>query len=227
MIPKNPSDFSSLIDHTLLRADATRTEIDRLCQEALTYRFATVCLNPVYVLRASPLLSGSDVKVCTVIGFPLGASVTAVKVQEALQAVADGARELDMVIQLGALKEARYGDVEDDIRAVVRAVHKDVTVKAILETCLWKEDQIRKACQIAIQAGVHFVKTSTGFRPLGPAWRRSGSCGKRSASGRASKPPEAYATLRLPRRWWKRGQLASGPAPASRSSAFPDPKDEA
>lgn len=167
MIPKNPEDLASLIDHTLLRADATRPEIDRLCKEALTYRFATVCLNPVYVSRASRLLSGSNVKVCTVIGFPLGASATAVKVREALQAVADGAREVDMVIQLGALKEARYGDVEDDIRAVVRAMPEDVTVKAILETCLWKEEQIRKACQIAVQAGVHFVKTSTGFSSAG------------------------------------------------------------
>jgi deoxyribose-phosphate aldolase len=163
MMSKKPSDLSSLIDHTLLRADATRMEIDRLCQEALTYRFATVCLNPVFVTRANQILSGSDVKVCTVIGFPLGASVTAVKVREALQAVADGARELDMVIQLGALKEARYGDVEEDIRSVVLAVPENITVKAILETCLWKEEQIRKACRIAVQAGVHFVKTSTGF----------------------------------------------------------------
>ena len=163
MIPKNPSDLSSLIDHTLLRADATRAEIDRLCQEALTYRFAAVCLNPVYVPQASHLLSGSDVKVCTVVGFPLGASATSIKVREALQAVADGARELDMVIQLGAFKEARYGDVEEDIRSVVQAVTEDITVKAILETCLWKEEQIRKACLIAVQAGVHFVKTSTGF----------------------------------------------------------------
>jgi deoxyribose-phosphate aldolase len=163
MIPRNPGDLASLIDHTLLRADATRPEIDRLCQEALTYHFATVCLNPVFVTRANQILFGSDVKVCTVIGFPLGASVTAVKVREALQAVADGARELDMVIQLGALKEARYGDVEEDIRSVVRAVPENITVKAILETCLWKEEQIRKACRIAVQAGVHFVKTSTGF----------------------------------------------------------------
>ena len=163
MIPKKPGDLSSLIDHTLLRADATQMEIDRLCQEALTYRFAAVCLNPVYVPRASHILSGSDVKVCTVIGFPLGASATSIKVREALQAVADGARELDMVIQLGAFKEALYQDVEEDIRSVVRAMPEGITVKAILETCLWKTEQIRKACLIAVQAGVHFVKTSTGF----------------------------------------------------------------
>ncbi len=161
MIIHEPQDLAPLIDHTLLRPEATQAEIDQLCREALTYSFAAVCANPVFVPFVRDRLAASPVKVCTVIAFPLGASATPVKVEEAIQAVSEGAQELDMVIQLGALRERRFRAVEEDIRAVVSAV--PVTVKVILEICLWNEEQIRTACQLAMQAGARFVKTSTGF----------------------------------------------------------------
>lgn len=154
---------SRLIDHTLLAAQATPDEIARLCDEAREHGFCSVCVNPAHVPQARAALQGSDVKVCTVIGFPLGANSSAVKAFEAAEAVRLGADEVDMVINIGLAKAGRWAAVQDDIAAVVRAVAPQTVVKVILEICLLDEDEIRRACQAAVAAGAHFVKTSTGF----------------------------------------------------------------
>jgi deoxyribose-phosphate aldolase len=156
--------IAALIDHTLLKADATETEIDRLCDEALGHRFAFVCVNPVWVRMAAARLAGSRTGICSVVAFPLGATLTTVKVFEARQAVADGARELDMVLHLGALRAGAIQHVEGDIAAVVRAAREgDATVKVIIEAALLSEEEKVTACRIAQKAGAAFVKTSTGF----------------------------------------------------------------
>lgn len=154
------------IDHTLLKPEATRAEIIKLCHEALENRFYSVCINPSYVKTAVKELQGSKVKVCAVIGFPLGATTAAVKAFEAAEAVESGAEEIDMVIHVGALKgrEGRY--VLDDISAVVKAT-KGKTVKVIIETGLLTSDEKILACRLAKEAGANFVKTSTGFGPGG------------------------------------------------------------
>jgi deoxyribose-phosphate aldolase len=157
-------DLAPLIDFTLLKADAQPAEIDRLCAEARQSGFASVCVNPSYVSRCRQLLSGSPVKVCTVIGFPLGSNATATKVAEADQAIMDGAQELDMVIHVGMLKAGADDYVRNDIGAVVLAAHQHhALVKVIIETSLLTDGEKRKACQLAKQAGADFVKTSTGF----------------------------------------------------------------
>lgn len=152
------------IDHTLLKPEATSEQIAKLCQEAVKYHFASVCVNPTYALLAAQQLRGSSVKVCTVVGFPLGAHTTAVKAYEAQQAVGDGAAELDMVMNIGALKSGDEALVEADIAAVAQVAHGSGAIcKVILETALLSDEEKVKACRLAKQAGADFVKTSTGF----------------------------------------------------------------
>ena len=162
------SDVARLIDHTLLKADASQDEIAQLCYEAKTYNFASVCVNPAHVKLSAQLLKGSAVKVCTVIGFPLGASAATTKGFEAGQALRDGATELDMVINVGALKSQDYDAVLEDIATVVSVGHaSNALVKTILETALLTDEEKVIACQLARVAGADFVKTSTGFGPGG------------------------------------------------------------
>src|SRR5947208_2496610 len=157
-------DWASLIDHTLLKPDATESEINRLCEEAAQYHFASVCVNPTWVRVSACHLQGSGVPVCTVIGFPLGATLSDVKAYEARRAIMDGAREVDMVINVGALKSGDDCLVEHDIRSVVEVAHEySVTCKVIIETALLTDDEKVRACQAAKRAGADFVKTSTGF----------------------------------------------------------------
>jgi len=157
-------DLARYIDHTLLRPEATREEVLRVCEEALSYGFATVVVNPYWVRDVARRLHGSEVKPCTVVGFPLGATLTDVKVYEARRAIFDGAREIDMVINIGALKSGQDEVVERDIRAVVEACHEfGVLCKVIIETALLTEEEKVKACVLAKRAGADFVKTSTGF----------------------------------------------------------------
>ncbi|MCA0387690.1 MAG: deoxyribose-phosphate aldolase [Bacteroidetes bacterium] len=153
-----------MIDHTLLKPDATIAEIKTLCAEAKQYEFASVCVNPCHVKLCSDLLRGTRVKVCTVIGFPLGSNPTAVKRAEAEQAMAEGAQELDMVINVGWLKSGMYREVFEDIQQIViPAKNRRIIVKVILETCLLTDEEIVKASLICKQAGANYVKTSTGF----------------------------------------------------------------
>lgn len=154
--------LNKFIDHTLLKQDASLTQIDQLLAEAKEYDFASVCVNPTWVARAAEVLKGSDVKVCTVVGFPLGANTPAVKDFETKDAVANGADEIDMVINVGALKSGNLELVEEDIRAVVEA-SGDKLVKVIIEACLLTDSEKVMACQLAQKAGADFVKTSTGF----------------------------------------------------------------
>ncbi|MED4582704.1 deoxyribose-phosphate aldolase [Brevibacillus choshinensis] len=155
--------LNGMIDHTLLRADATKAEIAALTEEAKTYEFATVCVNPAHVSYAAEQLAGSKVKVCTVIGFPLGASTAETKAFETRNAIDNGAAEVDMVINIGALKAEENEVVEKDIQAVVSAAEGKALVKVILETSLLTEEEIVRACQISQKAGADYVKTSTGF----------------------------------------------------------------
>jgi deoxyribose-phosphate aldolase len=157
-------DWAGLIDHTLLKPEATDEDIKRLCEEAARYRFASVCVNPTWVRAAACNLAGTGVPVCTVIGFPLGATLSDVKAYEARRAIFDGAREVDMVINVGALKSGDDCLVEHDIRSVVEAAHEyNATCKVIIETALLTDDEKVRACLAAKNAGADFVKTSTGF----------------------------------------------------------------
>ncbi|CAM3382282.1 deoxyribose-phosphate aldolase [Rhodothermus bifroesti] len=159
-------ELARYIDHTALKPETTEDQIRGLCAEAQRYGFAAVCINPCYVPLAASLLEGSGVAVCTVIGFPLGANQTITKVAEAVQALRDGARELDMVLNIGWLKSGQLEAVRDDIRAVVDVAHSAqprARVKVILETALLTEAEKITACQLALEAGADFVKTSTGF----------------------------------------------------------------
>jgi len=156
------------IDHTLLKADATQDQIAQLCYEARTHHFASVCVNPTHVRLCAQLLKDSDVKVCTVIGFPLGATAAPVKAYETQQAIRDGATEIDMVINVGALKSRDYRAVNEDIAAVVRTAHAaNALVKVILETALLTDEEKVIASQLSKAAGADYVKTSTGFGPGG------------------------------------------------------------
>jgi len=160
--------ISSVIDHTLLRADATASDIRKLCAEARQHNFASVCVNPYWVSIAARELAGSAVKVCAVVGFPLGASATTIKAAETREAMAHGASEIDMVINIGELRGGNLDAVRDDIRAVVDAAHAGrAIVKVILETALLTDDQKTAACLLAKDAGAEFVKTSTGFSTAG------------------------------------------------------------
>ncbi|WP_336780254.1 deoxyribose-phosphate aldolase [Paenibacillus illinoisensis] len=152
-----------MIDHTLLRADATQSEINQLTEEAKQYQFASVCVNPGWVSYAAEQLQGSGVDICTVIGFPLGASTSETKAFETTDAIAKGATEVDMVINISALKDGKDDYVEQDIRAVVEAAAGKALVKVIIETCLLTDEENVRACQAAVRAGADFVKTSTGF----------------------------------------------------------------
>jgi deoxyribose-phosphate aldolase len=156
------SSIAKTIDHTLLKPTATAEQIRELCMEARTNHFAAVCVNPRWVSLAVKELAGSQVMVATVIGFPLGANTTEIKVEEAKLAIKQGAHEVDMVIDLGSLKSGDYRAVEEDIHGVVKAAGK-ATVKVIIETCFLSNDEKRLACEAAMKAGAHFVKTSTGF----------------------------------------------------------------
>ncbi|UCE11602.1 MAG: deoxyribose-phosphate aldolase [Candidatus Thorarchaeota archaeon] len=158
--------LAKMIDHTRLKADTKPGKIDELCEEALSYEFATVCINSVYVEQAAKLLQDSDVLVCCVVGFPLGASITEVKALEAKEAVRRGAREIDMVVNVGALRDGNDDLVRSDIEAVVVA-SGDAHVKVILETGLLIDEQKVQGCILSKEAGAHFVKTSTGFGPMG------------------------------------------------------------
>src|SRR5918994_1941204 len=157
-------DWASLIDHTLLKPEATDEDIKKLCEEAARFRFASVCVNPTWVRAAACNLRGTGVPVCTVIGFPLGATLSDVKAYEARRAIFNGAGEVDMVINIGALKSGDDCLVEDDIRAVADAAHESgVLCKVIIETALLTDDEKVRACMAAKNAGADFVKTSTGF----------------------------------------------------------------
>lgn len=154
--------INQLIDHTLLKSNSTQAQIDTLIDEAIEYEFASVCVNPTWVSYAKQRLQNSPVKVCTVIGFPLGANTSEVKAFETANAVENGADEIDMVINIGAAKDGRFDEVQSDIAAVVQASGGKL-VKVIIETCLLTDDEKIKACKAAMAAGADFVKTSTGF----------------------------------------------------------------
>ena len=155
--------IAAYIDHTLLKQDAAAPQIDRLCAEAAQYHFASVCVNPWYVPRCVKHLQGTGVKVCTVVGFPLGATTTESKVFETLQAVKSGAEEIDMVMNVCAMKSDNTRAIEQEIQALAAAVEGHAILKVILETCLLTEEEKILACQIAKRAGADYVKTSTGF----------------------------------------------------------------
>lgn len=200
-------DVAHIIDHTLLKPEATEDQIIELCQEARDYHFASVCVNPHWVKLASEQLKGSDVKVCTVIGFPLGANTSNMKAFETKNAIANGAGEVDMVINIGALKSGKDDVVLEDIKAVVEAASDVALTKVIIETALLSDDEKVKACQLAVQAGADYVKTSTGFstggatvqdialmrKTVGPDIGVKASGGVRSAED-AMKMVEAGAT---------------------------------
>ncbi len=158
------AELARMIDHTLLKPDATPVEVENLCREALENGFASVCINPSFVMIAKEKLTGSPVKVCAVVGFPLGATTTGSKVHETEEAISNGAQEVDMVISVGMLKAGDLNYVEKDIRAVVDTAHSHfVLVKVIIETCLLTDKEKENACVIVKKAGADFVKTSTGF----------------------------------------------------------------
>ena len=158
--------INQYIDHTLLKPESTQEQIDHLLSEAVEYQFASVCVNPTWVAHCAKTLAGTGVKVCTVVGFPFGANTSSVKAFETKDAIANGADEIDMVINVGQLKSGQYEVVKADIRAVVEA-SQDKLVKVIIETCLLTNDEKVKACQLAVSAGADFVKTSTGFSAAG------------------------------------------------------------
>lgn len=158
--------YNKMIDHTVLKADTPLETVKRICDEAMEYGFASVCINPCHVAYCADYLKDSDVNVCTVIGFPLGANTSAVKAFETKDAIANGADEIDTVMNIGALKDKNYDLVRDDVKAVVEAANGTL-VKVILETCLLTEDEIKKACELCVEAKADYVKTSTGFSTRG------------------------------------------------------------
>lgn len=158
--------IASMIDHTLLKPEATPAQVERLCAEAAEYHFASVCVNPVYIPLAARLLKGTGVKVCCVVGFPLGAIAPEQKAAEAASCAAMGAEELDMVIHVGAAKAGDWALVQRDIEGVVKAAAGH-TVKVIIETCLLTEEEKEKMCDIVCEAGADYIKTSTGFSTAG------------------------------------------------------------
>ncbi|MBH31095.1 MAG: deoxyribose-phosphate aldolase [Candidatus Marinimicrobia bacterium] len=162
MILSSPSELAGLIDHTLLHPDARVDDISRLCGEALDFKFATVCVNPVYVRQCADHLSNSGIGVCTVVGFPLGAASTAQKVAAVQEGLIDGAVEFDMVMNLGAFKSGDVATAVSDIKAVVAAAESNC-VKVIIEACLLNDNEKVSAAKAVVDSGAHFVKTSTGF----------------------------------------------------------------
>lgn len=155
--------YAQYIDHTVLKADTTRSTLLRFCNEAMQYHFASVCVNPCNVAFVAQQLKGSGVKTAAVVGFPLGANKSVIKAAEAREAIADGAAEIDMVINIGALKDGRTDEVREDILAVVKASHPQAIVKVIIEESALTPDEIRTAARLVMEAGADFVKTSTGF----------------------------------------------------------------
>lgn len=160
-------DINSMIDHTLLKADSSKDDIYQLCNEAIEYEFAAVCVNPYHLSLCKEILKDTDVKIATVIGFPLGSNTKDAKAFETMDAINKGADEIDMVINIGALKDGDYQTVKEDIRSVVEAANNRAIVKVIIETCLLDDDEKKKACELALEAGADFVKTSTGFSTAG------------------------------------------------------------
>jgi deoxyribose-phosphate aldolase len=160
------NDINQMIDHTLLKPEASWDEIQKVCRESIEYQFASACIPPIWVKRSHELLKGTSVKVCTVVGFPLGANTTECKAAEAAQLHNQGAQELDMVLCVGALKSKDYDTVRKDIEAVVNAA-PEALVKVIIETGLLTDEEKKIACRLAVEAGAHFVKTSTGFSKTG------------------------------------------------------------
>lgn len=155
--------IASMIDHTILKPEARKSDIEKLCKEAKEYKFKAVCVNPFYVSLCKELLKGTDVKIATVIGFPLGANTKEVKAFEAKDAISNGADEVDMVINIGALKDGDLETVKEDIDEVVRVSKASVKVKVIIETALLNKEEKIKACELVMHSGADFVKTSTGF----------------------------------------------------------------
>lgn len=167
-MPNFDSSIAALIDHTLLKPEATAADIRKVCAEARQYGFASVCVNPYWVRLVAEELAGSPVKVCSVVGFPLGASATQIKVAETAAAIRDGAQEIDMVLNIGELRGGNHDAVRGDIQAVVEIAHAcGAIVKVILETALLNDEQKIAASRLAKEAGADFVKTSTGFGPGG------------------------------------------------------------
>lgn len=175
--------MNEFIDHTLLKPEASTEQIKVLCEEANKYNFKSVCVNPGHVSLCRELLEDSDTLVCTVVGFPLGATTSDTKAHETKEALRNGADEIDMVINIGALKEGLDELVKEDIQKVVKAAEGKI-VKVIFETCLLNEEEIAKACELAISAGAHFIKTSTGFSN-GGATKKAVSLMLEKANGRA------------------------------------------
>ena len=164
----NLEPINRLIDHTLLKAEASESQIRQLCEEAVDYNFCSVCVNPYFVKRCSQLLDGTDVLVCTVVGFPLGATPVEVKVFEAQRVLQDGANEVDMVMNVGALKTGDTDIVQRDFAMVAKTCHEDEAIlKVIIEAALLTDEEKELACRLAVEAGADFVKTSTGFGPSG------------------------------------------------------------
>lgn len=159
--------LASYIDHTILKADAQVKDVEKLCKEAAEFEFASVCVNAANTKQAAELLKGTVVKVCTVVGFPLGATLPQVKAFEAEETIKNGAGEVDMVINVGALKSGQLDIVENDIKAVVAACKNKALLKVIIETCLLTNEEKVTACELAMKAGADFVKTSTGFSTSG------------------------------------------------------------
>lgn len=195
------SNIAKKIDHTMLKADAMTETIRKYCAEAKKYGFASVCVNTCHVPLVAEELKGTDVKTCCVVGFPLGAMSTAAKAFEAKNAVAEGAEEVDMVINIGAMKDRNYDFVKEDIAAVVEA-SKPAIVKVIIETCLLTDEEKKKACLLSVEAGADFVKTSTGFSTGGATpedirlMRETvGARAQVKASGGIRTPEEANAML--------------------------------
>jgi deoxyribose-phosphate aldolase len=162
-----PEQIAAMIDHTLLKAEGTQKDIIKLCAEAKQYKFATVCVNPYWVPLAAQQLKETEVGITTVIGFPLGASSTFIKGAEAKDAIANGATEIDMVLNVGAMKSGDLAAVEADIREVAQACKGKAVMKVIIETCYLTDDEKRRAAELSKLAGADFVKTSTGFGPSG------------------------------------------------------------
>jgi deoxyribose-phosphate aldolase len=160
-------ELAKMIDHTALKPDTSREQIEKLCDEARDFNFASVCVNPTWVALAAEKLEGAEAKVCTVIGFPLGAVTTETKAFETKDAIQKGATEVDMVINIGALKDGNNDLVEQDIKAVVEAAKGKALVKVIIETCLLTDEEKTRACELSVKAGADYVKTSTGFSTAG------------------------------------------------------------
>lgn len=163
-------EIAKMIDHTILKPEATKEQVKSVCEEAIKYNFASVCINPGQVAFVASLLKGSKVKVCTVIGFPLGANTSIVKGFETSEAIKDGAEEVDMVINIGKLKDKDYDYVREDIKTVVEAAKGKALTKVIIESCLLTDEEKVMACKIAKEAGADFVKTSTGFSKGGATY---------------------------------------------------------